>query len=66
MQMKTSELRKMKSEELTKKIDETKTELWNLRFSNATGQVEKPHKIRELRHDIARMKTVLNERKGSK
>ncbi len=64
--MKTSEIRKMSTEDINKKITETKAELWNLRFSSATGSLEKPHKIRELRHDVARMKTVLNERKESK
>lgn len=63
--MKTSEIRKMTTEEINKKIDETKAELWNLRFSGATGQLEKPHRIKSLRHDIARLKTVLNERKVS-
>ena len=61
--MKTSEIRKMSTEDINKKITETKAELWNLRFSSATGSLEKPHRIRELRHDVARMKTVLNERK---
>lgn len=64
--MKTSEIRKMSTEDINKKITETKAELWNLRFSNATGSLEKPHRIKELRHDVARMKTVLNERKESK
>ncbi len=64
--MKTSEIRKMTTEEINTKITETKQELWNLRFSGATGQLEKPHRIKELRHDVARMKTVLNERKESK
>ncbi len=64
--MKTSEIRKMSTEDINKKITETKAELWNLRFSSATGSLEKPHRIRELRHDVARMKTVLNERKESK
>ena len=64
--MKTSEIRKMTTEEINTNITETKQELWNLRFSGATGQLEKPHRIKELRHDVARMKTVLNERKESK
>lgn len=61
--MKTSEIRKMTTEEINKKIDEIKAELWNLKFSSATGGLEKPHRIKELRHDVARMKSVLNERK---
>ena len=64
--MKTSEIRKMTTEEINKKIIETKEELWNLRFSGAAGTLEKPHRIKDLRHDIARMKTVLNERKDEK
>ncbi|MCI6349821.1 MAG: 50S ribosomal protein L29 [Tenericutes bacterium] len=61
--MKTSEIRKMSTEDINKKIVEIKAELWNLRFSGATGTLEKPHRIKELRHDVARLKTVLNERK---
>lgn len=62
--VKTSEIRKMTTEEINKKIVETKEELWNLRFSAQTGSLEKPHRIKELRHDIARMKNILNEREG--
>ena len=61
--MKTSDIRKLSNEEINSKIDEYKAELWNLRFASATGQLEKPHRIKELRKSIARMKTVLNERK---
>lgn len=61
--MKTNEIRKMTTEEINKKIAEIQAELWNLRFSARTGQLEKPHRIKELRHVVARMKTVLNERK---
>ena len=61
--MKTSEIRKMSTEDINKKIVELKAELWNLRFSGATGTLEKPHRNKELRHDVARLKTVLNERK---
>lgn len=63
--MKTNEIRKMTTEEINKKIAEIQVELWNLRFSARTGQLEKPHRIKELRHVVARMKTVLNERKVS-
>lgn len=63
--MKINEIRKMTTEEIETKIKETKEELWNLRFSSSTGQLEKPHRIKDLRHTIARMKTVLNERKVS-
>lgn len=64
--MKTSEIRKMATEEINKNIVELKAELWNLRFSSATGSLDKPHKIKQMRHDIARLKTVLNERKEDK
>lgn len=64
--MKTSEIRKMTTEEINKNIVELKAELWNLRFSSTTGSLDKPHKIKQMRHDIARLKTVLNERKEDK
>ena len=64
--MKTSEIRKMTTEEINKNIVELKAELWNLRFSSATGSLDKPHKIKQMRHDIARLTTVLNERKEDK
>ena len=60
--MKNSELRELSSEELIQKIEESKEELFNLRFSQATGSLEKPHRINELRKAVARMKTVLRER----
>lgn len=63
--MKTSEIRKLTDAEINEKIADNKSELWNLRFSSATGQLEKPHRIKELRHEIARMKTILNERKNA-
>ena len=44
------------------KVKESKEELFNLRFQQATGNLEKPSRIRELRHDVARCKTVLRER----
>ena len=50
------------TEEIEKKLVETKEELFNLRFQQATGNLEKPSRIRELRHTVARMKTVLKER----
>ncbi len=56
------EIRKLTNEEILKKIDEFGEELFNLRFSQATGNLEKPSRIRELRKLVARMKTVLKER----
>lgn len=60
--MKNNELRELTNEELNKKIEECKEELFNLRFSQATGSLEKPSRIRELRKLVARMKTILRER----
>lgn len=60
--MKVNEIRKLTTEEITAKIKEYKEELFNLRFQQATGNLEKPSRIRELRHTVARMKTVLRER----
>ena len=60
--MKNNELRELSNEELIKKIEEAKEELFNLRFSQATGSLEKPSRIRELRKLVARMKTILRER----
>ncbi len=60
--MKVNEIRKLTTEEINAKIKESKEELFNLRFQQATGNLEKPSRIRELRHTVARMKTVLKER----
>ena len=62
IQVKNSEIRDLTNEEITKKIDECKEELFNLRFSQATGNLEKPSRIKELRKLVARMKTILRER----
>ncbi len=60
--MKVNEIRNLTTEEINTKIKETKTELFNLRFQQATGNLEKPSRIKELRHLVARLKTVLRER----
>lgn len=57
-----TDLRKLNNDELTTKISECKEELFNLRFSQATGNLEKPSRIRELRKQVARMKTIIRER----
>lgn len=61
--MKTSEIRELSDEEIIAKVAENKEELFNLRFSQATGTLEKPSRIRELRKEIAKMKTIMRERK---
>jgi large subunit ribosomal protein L29 len=60
-QVKAKELRDMTKEELGTKVGELKEELFNLRFQMATGQLENPMRLREVRKDIARTKTVLRE-----
>ena len=60
--MKVKEIREMTTEDINKKIVDAKQELFNLRFQQATGMIEKPSRIKELRHDVARCKTVLRER----
>ena len=60
--MKVNEIRELSTEEINKKLVETKKELLNLRFQKANGTLEKPSRIRDLRHTVARMKTVLKER----
>ena len=59
---KMEEFRKLSTEELDKKIKENKEELFNLRFQQATGNLEKPVRLRELRKEVAKMKTIIRER----
>ena len=63
--MKVNEIRNLTTEEIITKIKESKEELFNLRFQQATGNLEKPSRIRDLRHTVARMKTVLKERESN-
>ena len=60
--MKAKELRELTTEELLKKEEELKAELYNLRFANATGNLEKPSKVKEARKTIARIKLIITER----
>ena len=59
---KMEEFRKLSTEDLMKKIKENKEELFNLRFQQATGNLEKPVRLRELRKEVAKMKTIIRER----
>ena len=63
--MKMTDIRKLTTENLNKKLEEIKTELFNLKFASATGNLEKPHRIKELRHEVAKIKTVIRERELS-
>lgn len=60
--MKAKSFRDMTSDELNVKVGELKEELFNLRFQLATGQLENPMRLGEVRKDIARTKTVLREK----
>ena len=60
--MKASELRNMTAEELNSKLKDLKEELFNLRFQHAINQLENPHKIEDVKKDIARVMTVLHEK----
>ena len=61
--MKAKELRDLKSEELIVKLNDFKSELFSLRFQIATGQLENTARIKMVKKDIARVKTILAERK---
>ena len=60
--MKNNELTKMTTPELEKELGELKSELFKLRFSLATNGLDNPLKVRELRRNIARVKTILRDR----
>ena len=60
--MKTNDIRKLSQEDLQKKALELKTELFNLRFQLATGQLDNPSYIKNVKKDIARVKTIIRER----
>lgn len=60
--MKASKLHEMSEHELAEKLADLKTEFFNLRFQQATGQLANPLSIREVKKDIARVKTILRER----
>ncbi|HZJ85003.1 MAG TPA: 50S ribosomal protein L29 [Syntrophomonadaceae bacterium] len=60
--MKASKIRELTDEELNKKVSDYKEELFNLRFQLATGQLDNPMRIREVRKNIARCKTVIRQR----
>lgn len=61
--MKINKIREMSSPELEKELGELKTELFKLKFSLATNGLDNPMKIKEVKKDIAKINTVLTERK---
>jgi large subunit ribosomal protein L29 len=58
----SDELRELRDEELRSRLRESKEELFNLRFQMATGQLDNNRRLRDVRHDIARIYTILRER----
>ena len=63
--MKAEEVKALSTDELKDKLVSLKKEQFNLRFQQATNQLEKTSRIREVRRDIARIKTVMRERTGA-
>ena len=61
--MKINKIREMSSPELQNELSELKTELFKLRFSLATNGLENPNRIKEVRKNIAKINTILTERK---
>jgi len=62
MATKSAELRNMATEELENRLDETRQELFNLRFQLVTGQLDNTSRITEVRRQVARIETLLRER----
>lgn len=60
--MKISDLRNLTNDELVKRLDDAKEEAFNLRFQQASGQLEDTNRLRTLRRDIARIHTIVRER----
>jgi large subunit ribosomal protein L29 len=60
--MRAKEIRDRSDDELRKAVSDLEEQLFKLRFQKSTGQIENPQKIREVRKDIARVQTVINER----
>jgi large subunit ribosomal protein L29 len=64
--MKASDVRSKTADELKDQLVDLKKEQFNLRFQRATQQLEKPARIREVRRDIARIKTILGQKNAAK
>lgn len=63
--VRVSELRELPIEDIERQLEEVKEELFNLRFQNATGQLDNYKRLGELRRDVARLRTLLRERELS-
>ena len=64
--MELNKIREMTDVELNAELDKMKQELFNLRFQHVTGQLENPVKMREVKRDIARVKTIIREKELEK
>ena len=64
--MELNKIREMTDVELNAELDKMKQELFNLRFQHVTGQLENPLKMREVKRDIARVKTIIREKELEK
>ena len=62
---KVAEIRDLPEDEIRQRLAETKEELFNLRFQNATGQLDNYKRLQDLKRDVARIKTILRERELS-
>lgn len=60
--MKSTDIRDLKDDEIKERISEAQEELFRLRFRSATQQIENPALIKNLRRDVARMRTILRQR----
>ena len=60
--MKASEMQSMSVEELSKKLADLKEELFNLRFQHAINQLDNPHRIDDVKKDIARVMTAMRQK----
>ena len=63
--LKATDVRAMSADQMKDKLLELKKEQFNLRFQSATGQLEKTARIRQVRRDIARLKTIMSEAKNA-
>ncbi|MEN8782144.1 MAG: 50S ribosomal protein L29 [Desulfobacterales bacterium] len=59
--MKAGEFRSLSPEEQRQKLVELKQELFNLRFQHATGQLENPQRLKQIKRDVARVQTIIRE-----
>jgi len=64
--MKAKDFREMTTEELNTKVKDLKEELFNLRFSHATGSIANPMSLNTIKKDIAKVKTIIKERELNK